>query len=212
MADETIYADENASDIYRLVNGHVGQPDWTQERNGVGCSTVAGSYVTVDCRDTGGDWSFLKSFLRFDLSSLSGGSWDSAKIHIKGYSSKMGDGDIVLTKGYQGNPVVTANWSTHLATEGEISRRAIADWVQNVYLVFTLNATGDLWVAEKLGNILKICLRQSYDYEDDEASATDDGGNANFFIPYPASPEVSPKLVLENFSISKAKSRAFILA
>ncbi|GAJ10450.1 unnamed protein product, partial [marine sediment metagenome] len=150
------------------------------------------------------------------LSGLSpAGSWDVAKICLYGQSSKFGGGDIVLTKGYQGNPVVTGNWATHLATEGEISRRAIADWVQNVYLVFTLNSAGDLWVAEKLGNILKICVRQSYDYEDDEAGATNGGaggGTGNFSIPYPASPEISPKLVLENFTISKPKSRAFILA
>ncbi len=213
MADETIYADENASDIYRLINDHVGQPDWPQERNGVGCRTNAFDLLTADCRDTTGDWSFIKSFLRFDLSGLSpAGSWDSAKIHIMAVSSKFGAGDIVLTKGYQNNPVVVGDWANHLATVGEISRRAIADWTQNVYLVFTLNAAGDLWVAEKLGSMMLVCMRLSFDYEDDEAGCTGDGGTANFTIPLPASPEFSPKLVLENFTISKPKSRAFIFS
>ncbi len=212
MADQTIYASVNSGGIYRLINDHVGQPNWTQERNGVNCRTNAFAQVTIDCRDTTGDWSFIKSFLRFDLSSLDpSGVFSAAAIHIYASSSKFGSGDVVLTKGYQNNPVVVGDWANHLATTGEIARATILSWIQNSYHVFTLNADGEQWVTDNLGGTLLVCMRHSYDYEDDQASATGDGGNANYTIPIPAQPQFTPKLILTDYVEPKGRSKVIII-
>lgn len=177
MADYTKAADTQAGTYYRLICDNIGVADWDTMRNGFGRRLNA-SHITVDCRDTVGDWSFQKSFLKFDLSDIGGSpTFDEARIYFYWGNTRTSAGHICLTAGYQSVPLVVDDWLTHVDTFIELAPRLeIATLNINDWFYFTLDVYGAAWVLLKAGGTMKICLRHSFDVDNDEASATGDGG------------------------------------
>ncbi|KKK64347.1 hypothetical protein LCGC14_2985130, partial [marine sediment metagenome] len=109
MATTTVTA--STSGRFIRANG-----TWPQDRDGLGATLIGLTQTNPDYLsgaredNMASDWCY-RSFLFFDLSALAGAVINTATLRLYVYS-KDGSRDIVVTLGYQSDPVVAADFDT----------------------------------------------------------------------------------------------------
>jgi len=187
-----------------------GSTDWDIVRNGQSptCNTttplVAGVALTIYSLI----FTIWRAFMWFDLSDIPFGVSipnASLKLYSKSVLNSLMH-DIVITKGYQSDPVVIGDFDlvapyTQRDEVTDRGRRNAGDFKPiGAYFETTLNAAGLSMVEAACGGTLLICLRSSWDVEDTPDLVQNIGSSyVSFGLPTTEGQE--PYLLIPEYSI-----------
>jgi hypothetical protein len=191
----SIYATADVLGKSFILSGGPTTTDWTSLRNGWNLGVNATNYLSIDSRYNGARY-MAKTFVQFDLSGISPSChFTSITLSLYGYS-KFGTGWVYLLKGYHSNPMVTANWATHMAATPVLSSIHVPDIKLGDWNYLTLDVEGETWFRENCGGTLRFCFRHHSDYHDLPSEAW---GSAYFWRPWSPVYDKQPLLSINDY-------------
>ena len=175
--------------------------DWDICRLGPHPTLQAGAdNIRPTAYQTASFWIF-RGFLYFDLTHLAL-VVQTAELRVYGKAKGSVDITAVVTVGTQSVPLVAHNYQAHAATATVLGSIATPDVTLEAYNSIVLNPAGVALVQSKIGGILKLCLKDEDDNNDNPMFYS---VNRNFQFYSSEEAGKQPLLVLKlNFPHSKA--------
>jgi hypothetical protein len=162
---------------------------WANARNGSGATLVAPTGTNPDyllgvMAYQPGTYFIYRTFLKFDLSGIGSGAVINAahfKLWVQANTGSTAK-SIVMTQGYQADPVVVANFDTSGYTQRDdttsFGSQTKLNLAAGAYRTITFNAAGLAAIQAAAGGTLLLCLRDSKDIDD----VTDGNANETFYF------------------------------